>query len=202
MLKQTITYEDFNGEEQTDTLFFNLTKAEMMDLFDIKPQLEAWVEKTSGPQRELSVSEIREFLGIIKYLVEKSYGVKSDDGKRFVKTPELFQEFQQSAAYDTFLFSLFEKIENATGFMVNIMPKGIISEAEIAAAVQGAPAPTLSSVPSPSEDEKPAERKLEDYSHDELVALPQAEFDRLAGTNPKSWSRDTMLVAFERKNRA
>jgi hypothetical protein len=127
MLKLTQDYIDYDGNPQTEELHFHLTKDKMIDLLDIQPRLEAWQEKISGPERELTTDEIRELLDIVKILIKKSYGIRI--GPRFIDTDEVYTEFTQTAVYDAFLFGLFDPPTRAMDFMSGIVPADLAKQA-------------------------------------------------------------------------
>lgn len=99
MLKETITYTNFNGEEVTEELYFNLNKMELLEMsahFKDGKVLEEAVEKEDKA-------------AIIKYfktIVLNAYGKKSEDGRRFEKSPEILKEFENSEAFSEFMFAL------------------------------------------------------------------------------------------------
>jgi hypothetical protein len=143
MLKETVTYTDFNNVTRTEDLYFNLTKTEMSDLLGLQPRLEKWAESTSGDPRDLSMAEIRELLEIIKLLVEKAYGVKTEDGRHFRKSPEAWADFKDSAAYDAFVFGLFEDPLKAVGFMNGILPQDLANRETVQLAQKLAAVPDI-----------------------------------------------------------
>jgi hypothetical protein len=153
VLKQEITYKDFDGNPQTEMLYFNLSKTEMVDLLDLQPRLEKWLKITQGEQRNLTTAEVQDLLGIIKLLIEKSYGERSDDGKRFRKSPEIFADFKDSAVYDAFLFGLFEDIQLGLSFMVGILPQDLVDNESLQQAQQAfeqSQQPRVQEVPIPN----------------------------------------------------
>ena len=93
MVKEKLTYKDFNGATQHDDLYFNLTKIEMVE-FNARygGDLVKYMDKVDDTQQILMVVE----------LIDRAYGLKSDDGKSFLKNPEILQKFKQSAAYEAF----------------------------------------------------------------------------------------------------
>lgn len=144
MLKQTVTYTDYNDEQQTEDLYFNLTKTEVAEnLFDLLPRIEAFAKATDGPLRELSNDEVKEMLDIVKVLIKASYGERSPDGKYFRKSEQIYTDFTQSAVYDKFVFDMFEDVEKANNFMIGIMPKDLRESEEVQAAVNGRPVQTV-----------------------------------------------------------
>ena len=130
MLKETVSYEDFDGNKQIETLYFNLSKTELMEQRDLRGRLQKALDIFEGEKRDLTEDEIYIFLDLIKELIRISYGVRSEDGKRFSKTDKVFDDFRFSAAYDAYLFSLFENPEKVTKFVQGILPKGLREEAE------------------------------------------------------------------------
>lgn len=138
MLKQSVAYTDFDDNESVETLYFNLTKTELADNLDLKEEFEKLQSEFIGDnKRELESQEIRKILELVKTLMRLSYGVRSADGKRFVKTQEQWTEFTQTAVYDQFLFSLFEQPTNAMNFITGILPKELRSAALEAAQKSG-----------------------------------------------------------------
>ena len=133
MLKQTIEYTDFDDNQSVETVYFNLTKTELADNIYLKDTLEKIQRDiVDGTKRSLKTSEITQILELVKTFMKLSYGVRSADGKRFIKTPEQWTEFTQTAIYDAFLFSLFETPNKALNFMSGILPQDMRSEAKSA----------------------------------------------------------------------
>lgn len=118
MLKRNITYTDYNDNRVTETFYFNLTKSELIEMEmgidgGFGEHLQRIVKAQNGP------ALIAEF----KKLILSSYGVKSDDGKRFMKSPELQKEFAETAAYNELFLELAGDENAATVFIEGIMPK-------------------------------------------------------------------------------
>lgn len=94
MLKQTVTYQDWDDNEVTDTLYFNISKIELMNNLHLQDRIDKLQKMLEGGERQLTPTEVTEILEIVKILMELAYGVRSEDGKRFIKTQEVWQEFQ------------------------------------------------------------------------------------------------------------
>lgn len=125
MLKKSITYTDFNGQEWTEDFYFNLSKAELMEMnLSSAGGLEV---KLSRIINERDITKIAE---IFKDIILRSYGKKSDDGKRFIKSEELSAEFEQTEAYSELFMELVGDANKATAFIKGIVPKDIAAEAE------------------------------------------------------------------------
>ena len=123
MIKKTITYEDFNGNQQTETFCFNLTKTELMEL-ELGDNLSESIKKMVETNDKYAI------LKLIRKIILLAYGKKSDDGKRFIKNEELIEEFEQSAAYEA-LFDLLTNDETeATSFIEGVVPPQVMAEAK------------------------------------------------------------------------
>ena len=169
MLKQTVEYTDFDDNKATETLYFNLTKSELTENLHLKEELEGLQKMVTGERRELETSEVTQILELVKTFMRLSYGVRSSDGKRFIKTPELWTEFTQTAVYDAFLFSLFEDPTRAVNFMSGILPLDLRERARAAAEKDMKAAgleiaktePAKPEVALPAAEDKPSPEELE-----------------------------------------
>jgi hypothetical protein len=124
MLKETVTYVDFNGIERKEDVYFNLTQSELMEMElgtegGFAEKLQKLVDAQDGP------GLFKNFKDIIK----KAYGVKSDDGKRFIKSPELSEEFTQTPVYDQIFMKLVTDDKEAARFINGIVPKELSEQA-------------------------------------------------------------------------
>lgn len=122
MLKKTVTYEDYNGVEQTEDFYFNLTKVECMELeFGFGAG-----ETLSGSIRTLiNAGDMATVISTIKKIVLTSYGVKSPDGKRFIKNDELRTEFEETPAFEQIYWELVTDAEKAADFISGIIPSAV-----------------------------------------------------------------------------
>lgn len=117
MLKKTVTYTDYNGAERTEDFFFNLTKAEIMEM-----EL-----TTSGGLAEMitrivDAKDAPAIIKVFKDLVLKAYGEKSPDGKRFMKSEEISTAFSQTEAYSQIFMELATDADAAAAFVNGIVP--------------------------------------------------------------------------------
>lgn len=118
MLKKTITYTDYDGLERTEEFRFNLTKAELVDM-----ELTTAGTFSETMKRIIAEKDIIRIAKLFKELLLKSYGVKSDDGKRFVKSQELSEAFSQTEAYSDLYIELLSNPEEAAKFFAEVAPK-------------------------------------------------------------------------------
>lgn len=117
MIKKTITYTDYNGVERTEDFYFNLTKAELMEME---------IGTTGGMadmiKRIIDAKDAPAIIKIFKELVLKAYGEKSADGKRFVKSEEISNGFAQTEAYSQLFMELATDADAAAAFVNGIIP--------------------------------------------------------------------------------
>ncbi len=129
MIKKTITYINLDGVEETSDLYFNLTKTELLDHLDLADQIREIDAMIKGDAPLLRTDEMRLILSLLKKFIKLAYGVRSDDGKRFLKSDELWEHFRQTPEYDAFLFSMFEDPASLVGFLNGIMPADLMARA-------------------------------------------------------------------------
>lgn len=118
MLKREITYEDFNGNTVTDVFYFNISKPELVELeVEQKQGFSSWI------QGVIESKDSKELVAQFKRIVLLAYGQKSEDGKRFIKSDELREEFSQTAAYQTLFMELSTNDQAAANFIKGVLPK-------------------------------------------------------------------------------
>jgi hypothetical protein len=119
MLKRAITYEDFNGETVTEEFYFNITKSELVELEVGHGEggIEAFIK------RIVKAQDNKELIAEFKRIILLSYGVKSADGRRFMKSDELRTEFEQTAAFDALFIELATSDDAAAKFIQGILPR-------------------------------------------------------------------------------
>jgi len=118
MVKKTITYTDYNGVERKEDFYFNFKKSEILEMeMGTQGGLAEKIQKVIDSKDQV------EIINIFKDLVLKAYGVKSDDGKRFIKSPELSKEFTETEAYSEIFMELAMDADAAAAFVKGIIPE-------------------------------------------------------------------------------
>ena len=122
MLKKTITYTDFNGTSRTEDFYFNLTKAELAKLeLSEDGGFSKYIEKIVQAQ------DVPTLAALFEKIVLMSYGEKSADGKRFIKTApdghKLADDFVQTEAYSELYMELVTDDKAAAAFMNGVVPQ-------------------------------------------------------------------------------
>lgn len=118
MLKKTMTYTDYDGNERTEDFYFNLTKAEVMEMqMGTTGGMEKMLEKIVAAQDSKRIIEV------FKEIILKAFGEKTPDGKRFVKSPAITEAFAQTEAYSDLFMELATSGDSATAFVNGIIPQ-------------------------------------------------------------------------------
>lgn len=118
MLKKTMTYTDYDGNTRTEDFYFNLSKAEILEMeLGISGGLQNFLQKI------VDAKDVPELASMFKKIILKAYGVKSPDGKRFIKSQDLTDEFTQTEAYSELYTELCTDSDKAAAFMNAIIPK-------------------------------------------------------------------------------
>ena len=118
MLKKTITYTDYNGTERTEDFYFNISQAELAEMeMGIEGGMSAMLQKI------IAAKNVPTLIKIFKELILKSYGEKSDDGRRFIKSEELSTAFSQTEAYSDLYILLATNADEASKFVNGIIPE-------------------------------------------------------------------------------
>ena len=125
MLKKTVTYVDYNGVERTEDFFFNLSKAEVMEM-----ELSTAGGLAESIQRIVAAQDAPAIIKFFKEIVLKAYGEKSADGRRFIKSDEIAAAFAQTEAYSEIFTELATDADKAAEFVNGIVPAELAEEAK------------------------------------------------------------------------
>lgn len=123
MIKKTVNYTDFNGVAQTEELYFNLTK---MELVKLDTEFVGGLQQTI--QTAVDNNDTKTIMDCIEKILIKGYGKKSDDGKRFIKSAEMAEEFKQSAAFDELFYQIASNEDEASAFITGLMPADLMNQ--------------------------------------------------------------------------
>ena len=130
MLKFGVSYTGFDDVQHDEELYFNISKTELADNIDLKDEFEALEETFTGPTRDLTPAEVKQILDLVKRFIKIGYGERSEDGRRFHKSEESFNDFVDRGAHDEFVWSLFKNSDNAVEFLLGVLPKDLREEAQ------------------------------------------------------------------------
>lgn len=162
MLKRTFKYEDLDGNQVEETLYFNLTKAEITEMElsmtgGLGEHINAIVKSLDGAQ----------IIETFKMILLKAVGRRSEDGRRLYKSEEIQKDFLFSPAYDEMFMSLVTDADAAAEFIKAIVPADISEEfekTEVGAAKDGPQTPK----PWIEEDREPTQKELVEMSKEDL----------------------------------
>lgn len=118
MLKKNIKYVDYDGNERTEDFYFNLNKAEVIEL-----QLGTVGGLTKTLEKIVQEKDASRIIEYFKTLILKAYGEKSADGRRFIKSQELRDAFEQTEAYSELFMELASDAKMAAEFINGVLPK-------------------------------------------------------------------------------
>lgn len=117
MIKKTVSYVDYDGHDRVENFYFNLTQTELTDLS---------VKHSGGLndyiQSIIDAKDVKELYSLFKEIIDMSYGKKSEDGRRFMKSQEILDDFKQTLAYDKLVVSLANDEEEAAAFIKGVIP--------------------------------------------------------------------------------
>ncbi len=118
MLVKKVKYVDYKNQPREEELYFNLSKAEIAEMeLSHKGGLSAKIN------RIVATEDGEEIIKLFKELIIKSYGIVSDDGKRFIKNDQLREEFLQTEAYSELFMELASDADAASAFVNGIIPQ-------------------------------------------------------------------------------
>lgn len=120
MIKETITYKDFNGHERTEDFYFNFTEQELAEM--------NW--STAGGLDQLyqdivQAEDGEQVVKVFKKLIMDSYGKKTPDGRGFVKTEEILLDFVSTNAFSDLFMRLASDDKEAARFFNGVLPDSL-----------------------------------------------------------------------------
>lgn len=123
MIKKTVTYVDFDEQERTEDFYFNLTKAELTKMFNsVSGGLEKYLDQI------IKTKDAPKIMENFEAILKASYGVKTNDGRGFMKSEELFESFKATQAYSDIFMELCTDAEAAAAFIKGVLPKDLAAE--------------------------------------------------------------------------
>lgn len=123
MLKKTIKYEDYNGVEREEDFYFDLSEAEVLEM-----EAEQVGGMSNLIEKIVQTKDIPSLIKMFKGLILKAYGEKSADGRRFIKSEQLSNEFSQTRAYSKLFMELATDDKAAAAFVNAIIPQELLDK--------------------------------------------------------------------------
>lgn len=144
MVKKTITYTDYNGVERTEDFYFNLTKAELMEMqLSMEGGMRAYIQRIMAAKSQLAL------VNLFKQILLLSYGKKSDDGRLFLKNDTIRAEFEAHPVYSQIYMELSLNEEKAAEFINGLIPADMRNQnpaMEMAATANAVPALSMARI--------------------------------------------------------
>lgn len=120
MYKITETYTDYDDNQRTEDFYFNYSEAELTDLqFSVSGGLAGMIDKI------IKTNDMPKLVELFRELIQKAYGEKSNDGRRFIKSSELTKEFTETVAYSQIYMRLATDSKAAQEFINKVVPKSM-----------------------------------------------------------------------------
>jgi hypothetical protein len=125
MIKKTVTYNDLNGNERTETFYFHFYESEILEM-----EMSVDGGFAERIQRIIDAKDQPSLIRVIKKFVLDAYGVKSDDGKQFIKNDAVRAAFVQCPAYSKIFMELVLDDTAAADFVKGVVPAELTSRVE------------------------------------------------------------------------
>ena len=120
MYKKTIKYTDYDGNERSEDFYFNISKAELLEM-----QLNNYIKLDKKLKAIVDSNDFPTIVETFKDIIKMSYGIKSDDGKRFTKSEKAFEEFASTEAYSNLFIELSTDAKSASEFINKTLPQNV-----------------------------------------------------------------------------
>jgi hypothetical protein len=193
MIKQDITYTDFNDVERTEEFWFHLDKADLLELQAMrKGGLRAYMQEI------VESDDNEKILETFKMLILRSIGKRSEDGRQFIRNDEIRDEFRNTNAY---LFSLANDASSGAEFISGILPANLEKDlAKHGVKMDTVELPADTSTNDAEAKEKPV-KQWTDYTKQELLEMSDRQFTITVGRMaPTEMPRELLVIAMQRKN--
>lgn len=188
MIKKSITFDDFDGNEVTEDHYFHLSNAELI----------AWATENGGGLEErltatVKSGDIPKIMEVFNEIIRRSYGIREGAGS-FRKSPEISEQFMTSLAFDAFFMNLLTNVESAVEFINGIVPSALVKQ--IQASQGDTPGQlALSEIEGVKGD-------LSQGGSDETAAAELAEDQRSGLKRPRDTDGNLLPWAFRKPTRA
>lgn len=201
MLKKTIKYKNYDEEDVVGDFWFHLTKAELLELKLIKGEgFDVYLAKLAETQ------DMAEILPLFKEIISLTVGERDEENKRFVKSKEFTDNFMYSEAYSELFLEFMTDTQAFITFINGVMPKDLAEMVDFSTGQLKVPnsADTTASPRQVQVIELPKEvdRTYEQYTEEELMAMPMAQFDKLTTGDPRKMTKEQLQMAYRRATQA
>lgn len=166
MIKKTINYWDLDGNPIAEDFHFHLNKVDLAELqVSQKEGMEEYLK------RIVEAEDGRAILAAFKEIIALSVGKRSEDGKRFIKSPEITADFMESEALGELLMEFLQNENAAAEFVRGVFPANMSENVVV-----------------------------KEYTDEELLGMSDEEFAEVAGRDPRKMTQRHLVLSFERQN--
>lgn len=196
MIKKTIQYEDFDGNNITEDFYFHISKLEVVELeVEFEGGLEGHIKKLQETENA------KEAYHLFKDVLIKAYGERVNS-REFHKSPETQLKFANSPALGELIFSFIEKPEEGAAFLEGCLPKGMVEQskkAQVARELENSPEVSSSDVPVAPKNF--ANREDGDFTPEQIIALSDSDYEQWEKSiNLTDLSKEQLTAAMKRKS--
>lgn len=200
MLKKDITYKNYDEESVTETFWFHISKAELVELRLVKGEgYEAYLNKI------IASENYKEILPIFKEIIALSIGRRDEEKKTFVKDPDYAQSFMSSEAYSELFMEFLTDVGAFVTFVNGVVPKDLSEQ--IHEAMEGLETPAVvtkeGTTTARQVEVVPLPKKtFEECSDEEIMKMSDEEFAKLTfGADPRKMTKEMLVAAMQRATR-
>lgn len=120
MFSREFEYTGYDGKPKKDTYWFNLTEAELYEI-----DLSSVRGFTAQMNQLLKEERTKEIVEAFKGIILSAVGVVSADGRKFLKSEEIKEDFYRSKAYSQLFVELVSSGEKVAEFLKGAIPDEI-----------------------------------------------------------------------------
>lgn len=195
MLKKSITFKNYDDESVTQDFWFHLTKAELVELRLTKG--EGFDDYLKGIA---ATNDMTVILPLFKEIIALTVGERDEEKKRFVKSKDYTDNFMYSEAYSELFVEFMTDIESFVTFIQGVIPKDLADQVDFTTGQFKVPEGTATAKQIETV-ELPKEKTWDDYTADEVMAMSQADFDKLTTGDPRKMTHEQLQYAYRRSTR-
>ena len=124
MLKKPVTFKDYDGNDKTITLYFHLNKFEWLEL-------ETYTKGglIENLQTAIETGNAKKTIDILKKIILRAYGEKSEETGAFEKSDEIAIRFSKTDAFSELFYELAYNAEASQTFFLGLIPAELRDEA-------------------------------------------------------------------------
>lgn len=120
MFSKEFEYTGYDGKPKKDTYWFNLSEAELYEI-----DLSSIRGFTGEMNKLLKEERTKEIVDAFKNIILGAVGVVSADGRKFLKSEEIKEDFYRSKAYSQLFVELVSSGEKVAEFLRGAIPEEI-----------------------------------------------------------------------------